>query len=179
MNIHQLRHCLLIATPTLQDPLFTNSVVYLFSHSPSGSQGFILNKPSTLSSSKLLTHLNIPLPSNTELLPPLQLGGPIKKQQAYLLSPATHHHSPIHVSTKKKAFLNLSHAQASDDILISLGYAAWSAGQLEQEISANDWLIAPYEHNIAFNTPIHQRHSKAIELLGIHYHQLTKVSGHA
>ena len=64
-------------------------------------------------------------------------------------------------------------------MLISLGYASWSAGQLEQEISANDWLIAPYNQTIAFNTPINQRHTKAIELLGIHSHQLTKACGHA
>ena len=183
MNIHHLRHHLLVATPSLKDALFSNSVIYVFSHSQSGSQGFILNKSLPAPSSALLTHLDIPLPDNTHLLPPLQLGGPLKQQQAYLLSPSlnTSHHrrGPIHVSTNKQAFQQLSQITQQQNVLISLGYASWSPGQLEQEISANDWLIAPYHQTIAFNTPINQRHSKAIELLGIHPHQLTKVCGHA
>ena len=183
MNIHKLRHQLLVATPSLQDRLFSNSVVYVFSHSTTGSQGFILNKLLPTPSSTLLTQLNIPLPDNINLLPPLQLGGPLKQQQAYLLSPtltASHHRrGPIHVNVHKQAFQQLSDIKQQEDILISLGYASWSAGQLEQEILANDWLIAPYNQTIVFNTPINQRHTKAIELLGIHSHQLTKACGHA
>lgn len=183
MKIQQIHHQLLVATPSLQDPLFTNSVVYLFSHSTTGSQGFILNKLLPISSSKLLSHLNIPLPNDENLLPPLQLGGPLKQQQAYLLSPSSTtsglHRGPIRVNTHKQAFKQLSHIKQQEKMLISLGYASWGAGQLEQELSDNDWLIAPYDQTIIFNTPINQRHSKAVELLGIHSHQLTKVCGNA
>ena len=183
MNTYHLRHHSLAATPSLKDALFSNYATYIFSHSHSGSQGFLLNQSLPSPSSVLSTHIDIPLSNNTHLPPPLQLGGPLKQQQAYLLSPSLneshHRRGPIHVSTNKQAFQQLSQITQQQNVPISLRYKSWSPGQLEQEISGNDWLIAPYYQTIAFNTLINQRHSKAIELLGIHQHQLTKVCGHA
>ena len=51
--------------------------------------------------------------------------------------------------------------------LVALGYAGWSAGQLENEIAQNAWLTAPCDERILFDTPYEQRWRAAGRLLGI------------
>ena len=54
--------------------------------------------------------------------------------------------------------------------LVALGYAGWSAGQLENEIAQNAWLTAPCDERILFDTPYEQRWRAAGRLLGIDLH---------
>ena len=62
---------------------------------------------------------------------------------------------------------------------MALGYAGWSAGQLEEEIVANSWLTLPADHKIIFDTPTEQRVSRAAAALGIDMNLLTAQAGHA
>ena len=64
-------------------------------------------------------------------------------------------------------------------LLISIGYAGWSAGQLEQEILANGWLTVPASTDILFDVPLDERFDAAIRLLGIDPLMLTSDVGHA
>ena len=64
-------------------------------------------------------------------------------------------------------------------MLVALGYAGWSSGQLESEIAANAWLHAPLEPAILFETPIENRWKAAAELIGIDIRQVTNYAGHA
>ena len=40
---------------------------------------------------------------------------------------------------------------------MALGYSSWDPGQLENEIRNNDWLVAPFDKELLFNTPIERR----------------------
>ena len=63
--------------------------------------------------------------------------------------------------------------------LVTLGYASWSSGQLEQEMSENHWLTIESENDIIFNTPAENRWSASLQRLGITPEQLTTSAGHA
>ena len=42
-------------------------------------------------------------------------------------------------------------------MIVSLGYAGWSAGQLEQEIAQNAWLTVAADPGVLFETPVEAR----------------------
>ena len=64
-------------------------------------------------------------------------------------------------------------------LLVSIGYAGWSPGQLEEEISRNGWLTVGADARVMFDLPIEQRYTAAIKLLGIDPMMLASEAGHA
>ena len=52
-------------------------------------------------------------------------------------------------------------------ILVSLGYAGWAPGQLEQELSQNAWLTVRADVDVIFNLPPARRFAAAMEMLGV------------
>jgi putative transcriptional regulator len=65
------------------------------------------------------------------------------------------------------------------DVLVSLGYAGWTAGQLEHELSQNAWLTVEARDGILFDTPAEERLPAAMELLGLDFARLQDEAGHA
>jgi putative transcriptional regulator len=45
--------------------------------------------------------------------------------------------------------------------MVTLGYAGWSAGQLEHELAQNAWLTVPAELRILFELPYEERLASA------------------
>jgi putative transcriptional regulator len=64
-------------------------------------------------------------------------------------------------------------------VFVSLGYSGWGAGQLEDEMSRNNWINVEAQPEIIFSTPIDQRYDKALSLLGIDPVMLSADAGHA
>jgi putative transcriptional regulator len=60
----------------------------------------------------------------------------------------------IYVSTKQKVLEQIVNDQTSErGWRLYIGYAGWSAGQLENEVSRGDWHILPADAETVFNTP--------------------------
>jgi putative transcriptional regulator len=185
--ISTLKDHFLIAMPTLTDPYFKKSVVYLCEHDEEGAMGFIINFPVKLTLQELL--------SNVETIkhqpePPLTgsvfLGGPLELERGFVL------HSPLtdnSQSTELNEHLLMSNSNAvlstlgtdnePEKYMVTLGYASWSSGQLEQEMNQNHWLTIESENDIIFNTPAEKRWSASLQRLGITPEQLTTTTGHA
>ena len=83
------------------------------------------------------------------------------------------------VTTSKDILSAIGHQQGPEHALIALGYAGWEAGQLEQEMQENAWLMVEADTDILFNTPMHQRWQSAVKKLGVDVWQLTPQVGHA
>lgn len=66
-----------------------------------------------------------------------------------------------------------------EKMLFTLGYAGWSAGQLEKELQDNVWLTAPASHEIVFDTPAYDMWEKAFAIIGVSPGTLSGVSGRA
>jgi len=73
----------------------------------------------------------------------------------------------------------VARGEGPKDVLISLGYAGWSAGQLEQEIAQNAWLTVAADPGVLFETPVEGRLPAAMRLLGIDFSRLSDDVGHA
>lgn len=63
--------------------------------------------------------------------------------------------------------------------LVTLGYAGWEAGQLEQELVENSWLTVPADRDLLFDTPADERWQAAAQLLGVDINLMSNTTGHA
>jgi putative transcriptional regulator len=85
----------------------------------------------------------------------------------------------VALTTSKDILEAAAAGKGPDKILVSLGCAGWSAGQLEEEISRNGWLTVPAKPEIVFDVPVDQRFAAAMKSLGIDPAMLAGVAGHA
>jgi putative transcriptional regulator len=176
----------LVAMPAMQDPTFAGSVIYITEHSDQGALGLVINRPLDLAMNGLYERLDLPLP-DVRLADKLVLkGGPVNHSHGYVLhKPIGNYISTVAVSadvgvTKSRDVLEaVSRGEGPDQIVVCLGYAGWSAGQLEDELAANAWLTVPATDELIFDAPIDERFNRAFGLLGINPAFLSASAGHA
>ncbi|TPH18064.1 YqgE/AlgH family protein [Litorilituus lipolyticus] len=113
-------------------------------------------------------------------------GGPVAQQRGFVLhskqsgwSSSLSLNDQLMITTSKDILLALGTDEAPDNFIVTLGYASWGPGQLEQELKDNSWLTTPVDTDIIFNTPVEQRWKKATEKLGIDLAHLSSDVGHA
>ena len=179
----------LIAMPSIQDPIFGGTVVYVCEHNEKGVLGVVINKPTDMTMDVLFDRIDLKLAeglrsSVTE--EPIMFGGPVQDDRGFVLhSPGGRYSSSLSV-TDEVAFttsIDVLEAVASGAgpkrMLVSIGYAGWSPGQLEEEIARNGWLTVGADARVLFDLPIEERYTAAIKLLGIDPLMLATEAGHA
>ncbi len=185
---------LLIAMPGMSDERFAGSVVYLCAHSSDGAMGLIINKPAEKHTfTGLLRQLKvigaepeIRLPERIENIPVLN-GGPVEIGRGFVLhSPDYHIDSatlPIAPDVALTATLDILRDLAGGEgpkrAMLALGYAGWSAGQLEAELQANGWLYCDADDELLFATPFARRYTACLKRLGIDPAFLSAAGGRA
>lgn len=85
----------------------------------------------------------------------------------------------VAVTTSRDIIESLLNNNSSIKSLATIGYSAWAAGQLEEELNNNDWIVTPADLSILFDMPYHQRYTAALKALGIKPHSLVAEIGHA
>ena len=186
MEPGSLKNHFLIAMPTLADPNFFHSVIYLCEHSAEGAMGIVVNQPLVITLGEVLQHIEIK-PRSPELEQrPVYLGGPVRRDALFVIhQPLLHWESTlavtdsVGVTTSPDILQALAEDELPGDTLIALGYAGWDAGQLEQEIAANAWLSGAADTRILFHTPVEDRWAAAAALLGVDISRLSGEVGHA
>ena len=87
------------------------------------------------------------------------------------------------MTTSKDVLEAVAGGTGPKQFLMTLGYAGWGAGQLEEEITLNGWINVPLNReqmtDIIFNTPSSQRYQKAMNHLGFDPSDLSGETGHA
>lgn len=174
--------------PSLMDPNFHQSVTYIYEHNEDGAVGIVINKPMKITLGDVLRHLNISPQDLSIDNHPVLAGGPIAQEQGFIIFPLEKYQTndaPIAetdqliISSSKGVLELIAKDQEAKDIIVSLGYSGWSAGQLEKEIAENSWLIAPLDLRILFNTPFEKRWRAAAASIGIDINLLSNEAGHA
>ena len=79
----------------------------------------------------------------------------------------------------KRQLEAVANGNGPEKILVTLGFAGWSAGQLEDEISKNAWLTVEAKESVIFDTPNQDKLNAAMGLLGLSFANLSEVAGHA
>ncbi|MHB8469421.1 MAG: YqgE/AlgH family protein [Gaiellaceae bacterium] len=141
---------LLIASPALRDPNFRRTVVLVTEHSDEGASGLVLNRPGPAAVAEIVPSLE-PLVDEGEAL---WMGGPVQPNAVLVLGefpdlgdaavplfgtlgfPALDEPEEVlPVTTRRRVFA---------------GYAGWGAGQLEDELAREDWIVEPALPDDAF-----------------------------
>ncbi|WP_243405520.1 YqgE/AlgH family protein [Solimicrobium silvestre] len=180
----------LIAMPSMQDPMFGGTVIYLCEHNDRGALGVVINKPTDMNIETLLERISIKLDITPELCQEtkklVMFGGPVQDDRGFVLhAPLDDYTSTIKISdqiaftTSRDVLEAVANGSGPKRLLVSVGYAGWSAGQLEDEIIRNGWLTVPADPAILFDMPIELRFSAALKLLGIDPIMLSGEAGHA
>ena len=83
------------------------------------------------------------------------------------------------LTTSKDILEASAEGRGPHKMLVTLGYAGWSAGQLEEELAQNAWLTVAADDSIIFDIPSEQKFDAAMRLLGIDLASLAEEAGHA
>ena len=188
----RLANQFLIAMPGMVDPNFAGSVIYLFEHTDRGAMGLVINRPTEVNLAHLFEKIELKLEIAPLLDQPVYFGGPVQVERGFVL-----HESNVGLSysssliipggltmtTSKDVLEAVACGNGPRKFLMTLGYAGWGAGQLEEEIILNGWMNVPLAREqmseIIFNTPYSQRYQKAMSHLGFDLSHLSGEAGHA
>ena len=184
-NVNLTGH-FLIAMPAMTDPYFARSVTYICEHNAQGAMGVVINRPIEMSLDDLFDQIHLEIHDKELGQSPVHFGGPVQIERGFVLhQPIGHWQSTMTVSSETALTTSKDILEASAlgvgpaKMLVTLGYAGWTAGQLEEELAQNAWLTVLADDAVIFDTPSDQKFDAAIRLLGIDLASLAEEAGHA
>lgn len=189
-----LKGQLLIAMPGMTDRRFSRSVIYMCAHSSEGAMGLIINFPaSNIAFTDLLERLDI-VPRgaedgiSTDLIDrQVHTGGPVETGRGFVLHTPDYYvnNSTLKIDTDVSLTASLdilkaiAAGQGPSRAILALGYAGWSPGQIENEISANGWLNCPSDPDLLFDPDLETKYVRALAKMGINPSHLVNAAGNA
>lgn len=178
---------MLIAMPGMGDPRFDQSVIFLCAHGDDGAMGLIVNKPvPEVGFADLIRQLEITdSPNRRELR--VHFGGPVETQRGFVLHSADYTAGDATLQVSPKIGLTatldilteLAAGHGPTQAMLTLGYAGWGHGQLEDEIAQNAWLTAPMDADALFGPDNDRKWTAAMKNIGIDPLLLSGDAGHA
>jgi putative transcriptional regulator len=176
----------LIATPAIEDPIFTSSLVYMCEHSEKGSMGLVVNHETSQVLDDVFRQLDIHCEDEAIKNQPVYVGGPVQLEQGFVL----HSHAGpwqssievstgIHLTSSLDILQALARGQGPQDFLVILGFSGWASGQLEAELQQNSWLTADCDADLLFHQKPEDKWQVAFDTLGFDINMLSPVSGNA
>jgi putative transcriptional regulator len=130
---------LLVAHPNMLDPNFRRTVLYISAHDPDdGAIGVIINRPLDKNVSDLVTET----PPDNLANVPVFFGGPVGNNQLMLAAFEWQKSGELKLNQQPIAGdESAGKTNAAPAIFAFLGYAGWSAGQLEAEMKQKAWIV--------------------------------------
>lgn len=186
METTKLTDHFIIAMPNLVDINFDHTVTYICEHDENGTFGIIINRETDITLDEVVQQMDIEIDIVSNRNQGIYLGGPVQQNRGFVLhKPPGNWNSTLKINdhlalTSSRDIIEaIANNRGPDHSLITLGYAGWGPGQLEQEIINNTWLSCPAEEQIIFETPPEKRWQAAANLLGIDLQLLSHDHGHA
>jgi putative transcriptional regulator len=113
-------------------------------------------------------------------------GGPVEQGRGFLLHSAEFKKEDtikideaFGVTGTIEALKDLASGKGPDQFLFILGYAGWTAGQLEDELKQNSWLVCDPTQEIVFDLSMSDKWSAAMSTLGFDPSMLSVQAGSA
>ncbi len=177
---------LLVAMPSMTDPRFARSVIFMCVHNANGAMGLVVNKlVDSISFPALLEQLNIEVGG---LLQPrdVHYGGPVESGRGFVLHSMDYHQEgtvAVDDDFALTATVDILRAIAGGTgprhAMLALGYAGWGAGQLDGELQANAWLNVPADESLVFDPEPDTKWERAMAKIGVNPMLLSGDAGRA
>jgi len=176
----------LLAMPGMSDPRFVRAVIYVCAHTEEGAMGVVINRAiPDFSFIDLLQQLNIPSTPRCQQIQ-VQFGGPVESQRGFVLHSSDYIHEGTVVMNEAVALTatlevlrDIAIGTGPSRTLMALGYAGWSAGQLDEELRRNVWLTVDADPDVVFNFDLESKYDLALRSLGVDPALLSSEGGHA
>ncbi len=181
---------LLLAMPAMGDPRFHRAVIFICAHDENGAMGLVINNVLPgFEFGKLLSQLGIVSDIEIDLKKlsvPVMSGGPVEAARGFVLHSGDFSRKDTikiddlySVTGTVEALKEIATGNGPDNMLFILGYAGWSAGQLDSEMQQNSWLVVDPDPSLIFHASPDKKWDMAIEKLGIDPLMLSSESGRA
>jgi len=170
----------LLAEPFMQGLYFSRSVILLAEHDNKETIGYVLDKPSDLYPDELIDNIR-------KFKGVLYLGGPNEPcMLSYIhtlgdiipgsakITDSIYHGGDFEIL---KSLINKGVAN-SNNVKFFGGYAGWAAGQLQDEIDENSWVVTTLEDEKIMQSESINLWTETLNELGCNYKLWTNVPRH-
>lgn len=173
---------ILVSTPYLNDSIFEKVLIYICSHDELGAVGVVFN-----------THLDakafLEIDTNNDF--ELMYGGPVEESKVFILSASSEggndesQNKELYLySNANRYLIDHINGKIKGQFKILQGYCGWDAGQLDEEVQENSWIVIDVDYDLIFSE--NRRDEKwaiAVKKAGIrdikHFKDLVSYSGNA
>ncbi len=180
MSDQSLKGKFLVSLPTLKGDYFQHSVTLLLEHNAEGAFGLVINHPTNILLSEIFPELR-----GSDDRTVVMEGGPVERDRVFFLHSAEKSYESsqqvnedVILSSSPALIEDLHRQRQPASLIAAVGYAGWAANQLETEILADAWLVAPFDRNILYAGDHNEKPFKAAENMGIDLNLIGPRSGH-
>ncbi len=166
---------MLIAAPGMGDPRFARSLIYVCGHSDAQTMGLVINHPlEGLRLPDILEQLDIKSDIQVPDQPVLY-GGPVERERGFVLHsldysteeatmPISDH---VGLTASKEVLMAINSANPPRHSALALGFANWGAGQIEDEMAQNAWLVCDADDALIFDDAYDSKWDRAMASIGV------------
>ena len=160
---------LLVALPSLDDPRFKRTVVYMLVHDARGAMGLIMNRPlGDIPLAVLLKQAGLP-DAGVKGSVKLHVGGPVEATRISVLH-SDDYRGPettmltdgLAVTSQPDILGAIAAGKGPRRVHFSVGFAGWGPGQLEGEIKGGYWITVPSDEGILFDDAYETKWDRAM-----------------
>src|SRR5690606_6013686 len=177
---------LLIALPSLHDPNFERSVTLVCQHDGEGAMGVVVNRPSEYTLGEVLRQMDIASEDEALQAQVVLAGGPVHPERGFVLHDGEREWDStlavadgLYLTTSRDVLEAMARGEGPAQAVVARGCAGWGAGQLEQELVDDSWLVVPASREVLFDLPLPQRWQAAAGSIGVDLVNYAGHSGHA
>ncbi len=177
---------LVVAMPSMLDPRFARTVIYLCAHTEDAAMGLVVNRLiGSITFPDLLEQLKIDDPDPDDSIK-IHFGGPVESGRGFVLHSTDYQQDgtlqvsqEVALTATVDILRDMAGGQGPRRSLLALGYAGWGRGQLDAEIQSNSWLLVDPDEELVFDQDLDGKWERAIGKLGIDVSMLSGEAGHA
>lgn len=146
---------LLVATPEMRDPRFSETVVLLLHYESEGALGVAVNRPTWVDPAAAFPDMDFLENYRGSIF----VGGPVARANVLVLVRDPELDVPdtepivdgVYLSADPEFLRGIAvTAETDEELRLYAGHASWEAGQLDREIAAGRWQIVPATADLVF-----------------------------
>jgi putative transcriptional regulator len=149
---------LLVATPSMGDPRFAQTVIFMARHDKNGAFGIVINKPVGERPLASLLEALGEKEEGVEGSVRIFAGGPVQPEIGFVVHSADYRRaetivvdSRVAVTSTREILRDIAHKQGPQKSLLAFGYAGWGPGQLDGEMALRAWFTAEEDVDLIFD----------------------------
>ena len=150
---------LLVASPSMGDRRFAQTVILMVRHDHTGAMGLVINRPvGEQPLARLLEAFGAGAEGAAGSVR-VFVGGPVQPELGFVLHSAEYKRpetvsidARFAMTASRDIFRDMATGSGPKKSLFTFGYSGWGPGQLEGELKVGAWFTAPADTALVFDT---------------------------